>query len=125
MRFATRVFLIAGIYGILALIPQYFTKPPAERAEFFYGFIGIALAWQIAFILIARDVVRFRPLMLVGVVEKLSFGIPAVVLYLQGRIKADMLAAGVIDLVLATLFTISWRRTAARRAGVPPATSGA
>ena len=79
MQFAKRVFLIAAVYGVIALIPQYFRPAPAERAEFFYGFIGIAIAWQIVFFLISRDPVRFRRLMLVGIVEKIAFGIPAIV----------------------------------------------
>ena len=114
MQFAKRVFLIAAVYGVIALIPQYFRPAPAERAEFFYGFIGIAIAWQIVFFLISRDPVRFRPLMLVGIVEKIAFGIPAIVLYAQGWLAMEMLAAGVIDLVLAVLFLIAWKRTAPR-----------
>jgi hypothetical protein len=111
MRFAKWVFLIAGVYGVLALLPQYFVKPSADRPDFFYGFIGIALAWQIVFILIAREPVRFRPLMAVAVLEKVSFGIPALILFSQGRIPRQMLLAGSIDLLLAVLFTVSWLRT--------------
>lgn len=111
MRFAKWVFLIAGIYGVAALLPQYFVKPSADRPDFFYGFIGIALAWQIVFILISRDVTRFRPLMPVAILEKWSFGIPAVILFTQGRIPREMLLAGSVDLVLSVLFLISWLRT--------------
>jgi hypothetical protein len=111
MRFAKWVFLIAGIYGVLALLPQYFVKPSADRPDFFYGFVGIALVWQLAFILISRDVARFRPLMPVAVLEKLAFGIPAVILFTQRRIPAEMLLAGSTDLLLAVLFAISWLRT--------------
>ena len=113
MRFAKWVFLIAGIYGAVALLPQYFVKPSADRPDFFYGFIGIALAWQLVFIVISRDVIRFRPLMLVAILEKWSFGIPAVILFTQGRIPREMLLAGSIDLVLSVLFLISWLRTRA------------
>lgn len=105
------MFLIAGIYGVAALLPQYFVKPSADRPDFFYGFIGIALVWQLAFILISRDVVRFRPLMPIAVLEKWSFGIPAVILFTQGRIPREMLLAGSVDLVLSVLFLIAWLRT--------------
>jgi len=75
-RFAKRVFLVAGIYGIVVLLPQYFVEwalalpMPMRRPEQFYGFIGVALTWQFLFLVIARDVERYRPLMLVGVLEK-------------------------------------------------------
>ena len=112
MTFPRRVFLLAGIYGIIALLPQYFLEerigvempPPITHPEHFYGFVGVALAWQLAFLLIARDPVRFRPLMPVAVLEKLTFGVAAVVLYTQGRVAGSVLSFGLIDLLLAALF---------------------
>jgi len=117
--FARRVFRIAAIYGILVLAPQYFLEarlaidfpPPLTHPEHFYGFIGIALVWQLVFLLIASDVQRYRPLMLVAVLEKLAFGIPAWVLYLQGRAAMPVAAAGTIDLVLGALFMATYLRT--------------
>lgn len=119
MKFARITFLVAAVYGILALAPQYFlegyiarTDPPAiTHPEFFYGFIGVALAFQIVFLIISRDPVRFRPLMLASVVEKIPFGIAAVVLYIQGRLSANILGAGLVDLVLGTLFIVSFLKT--------------
>jgi len=75
-----------------------------------------ALAWQVAFLLIARDEVRFRPFMLLGALEKVSFGGAAVVLYLQGRLAPVVLAGGVVDLLLAVLFVLAWRAVAPRPA---------
>ena len=78
-RFAKRVFLLAGTYGIVVLLPQYLIEwgldlpAPMAQPEHFYGFIGVALSWQFVFLLIARDVQRYRPLMLMGVLEKVSF----------------------------------------------------
>ena len=119
MNFARRVFLTAAVYGILVLAPQYFMAdrigrdfpPPMTHLEHFYGFIGLALVWQFVFILIARDPVRYRPIMPVAVLEKLAFGVPAVVLYLQGRLAVPVLGAGLIDLVLAVLFLTAFRLT--------------
>lgn len=120
VTFARRVFLVAAIYGVVVLLPQYFMEskigrdspPPITHPEYFYGFIGVALAWQVVFFLISRDPLRFRPLMLVGVLEKLGFGAAAVVLYLIGRLNFQMLGAGVLDLILGTLFLIAYLRTA-------------
>ena len=117
MNFARRVFLFAALYGILVLLPQYFMEakigrdypPPITHPEHFYGFIGVALAWQVAFLAIARDPVRYRLIMIPAILEKLAFGIPALVLYGQGRLPAMVTLFGAIDLVLAVLFWMSYR----------------
>ena len=115
--FARWVFLIAGIYGIVVLAPHYFMESqvaahaPVNHPEFFYGFTGVALAWQFAFLIIARDPVRYRLIMLPGIFEKVSFGIAAIVLYAQGRLPGMMLLAGCGDLVFAALFAIAFTQT--------------
>ncbi len=119
MSFAKRVFLGAAIYGLIVLLPQYFLEaktgrdfPPAiTHPEYFYGFIGIAVAWQLVFLIISRDPVRYRPVMPVAVVEKIAFGVPAIALYLTGRLSSQMLGAGVLDLILGVLFVIAYKRT--------------
>lgn len=111
-KFPSRLFLLAGIYGILVLAPQYLAETgaglalpePIRNPEHFYGFIGLALVWQLVFILISRDVERFRPLMLLAVLEKLAFGVPVLVLYARDRVNAIVLAFGLVDLVLGVLF---------------------
>ena len=122
MRFAKFTFLIAGIYGLLVLVPLYFTEqqtgreypPPITHPEYYYGFVGVAVAWQLAFLVMSRDVVRYRPLMLVAVVEKASFLIPAVLLYAQHRLSSFMFGAGIFDGILGVLFLISYLKTGGR-----------
>lgn len=117
-RFARRVYTVAGIYGLIVMFPQYFLEerigrdnpPPITHPEYFYGFIGIVLVWQLAFLVIARDPARFRALMPVTVLEKLAFAIPVMLLYAQGRIAQAALLFAAIDLVLGVLFFLSWRR---------------
>lgn len=129
MNFARRVFGIAGVYGVLVLAPQYFMEekvgrdfpPPITHPEHFYGFIGIALAWQALFLVIARDPVRFRLAMLPAVLEKLAFGGAAVALYAQGRLALPVLGVGLVDLVLAALFFVAFRRTPVAGVAAPPA----
>ncbi len=116
MKFAKYTFLGAGIYGLLVLVPQYFLEqkigadnPPAiTHPEFFYGFLGVAVAFQLVFLIISRDPVRYRTLILPSIVEKFSFAIAASVLFATGRLAAEVFAAGMIDLFLGTLFIISW-----------------
>jgi hypothetical protein len=119
MTFAKRVFFIAAILGVIVLAPQYFMEarigrdfpPPITHPEHFYGFVGVALAWQILFFIIARDPVRYRGAMIPGILEKVAFGAAAVVLYAQGRAAIPILVAGILDLIFAALFWVAWRAT--------------
>ncbi|MAT69198.1 MAG: hypothetical protein CMJ58_06695 [Planctomycetaceae bacterium] len=119
MTWTQRLFHYSGIYGLCVLLPQYFMEgrlgrefpPPVNHPEHFYGFVGVAAAWQVAFLIIARDPVRYRPMMLAGSLEKFGFGMAAVVLYLQGRLAATPLVFGVVDLVMGVLFVAAWRAT--------------
>jgi hypothetical protein len=53
VRFAKIVFIGAGIWGVIVLTPFYWLvditgrqySPPSEYPHFFYGFLGVALAW--------------------------------------------------------------------------------
>jgi hypothetical protein len=119
MNFARRLFLIAGIYGLIALLPFYFMEarigrdqPPAiTHPEYFYGFLGVGVAWQVAFLVISRDPGRFRPLMIPSVLEKATFGIAAIALFVGGRVSGQTLTFGLIDVVLGVLFLFSYLRT--------------
>lgn len=123
MLFAQRVFHVAGIYGLIALLPQYFLEkrlgvdfPPAiNHPEYFYGFIGVAAAWQVAFLIIARDPARYRPIMIPGILEKLSFGVAAIALFAAGRLAATTMAFGIVDLVWAALFLLAFKKIGAQR----------
>jgi len=127
-RFARRVFTLAGVYGLVVLVPQYFLEerigrdapPPITHPEMFYGFLGVAIAWQLCFLVIARDPARFRPVMIPAILEKLAFGLPAVVLYVQRRISGAVLFFGAIDVLLAALFLLAYRRTTARPSTATP-----
>jgi hypothetical protein len=48
--------------------------PPITHPAFYYGFVGVGLAWQVAFLIIATNPTRFRPLMVAGMIEKFSYG---------------------------------------------------
>jgi hypothetical protein len=92
MRFAQRVFTGAGIWGLVVLAPLYFSfdligrqyPPPITHPDFFYGFAGVAIAWQIAFLVIGRDPDRFQPMMLAAILEKFGYVATLTVLFLQG-----------------------------------------
>ena len=119
MTFAKWTFRLAGISGLLVLLPMYFRErgygeahPPAiSHPEFYYGFVGVAIAWQLAFLIISRDPVRFRPLMLAAIVEKATWGAATISLYLAGRLNTEMLAAGILDLAFGVAFIVAYVRT--------------
>ena len=91
------------------------TSRYVENAIGVYGFVGVVIAWQLVFLLVARHPARYRALMPVAVVEKLAFGLPALALYARHRIAGSVLAFGVIDLVLAVLFATSYVLTSPTR----------
>lgn len=123
MTFARRLFLVAGIYGLVVLVPMYFLEgvlgeqdPPAiTHPEYFYGFLGVAVAWQVAFLIIAGDPSRYRALMLPSVLEKLGYGVAVLVLLALGRVTAGPVFTGCIDLVLAALFAFAYVRVGKER----------
>lgn len=119
MIFARWVFRIAGIIGLLGVAPMYLMEdiigreqPPAiTHPEYFYGFIGVVLAWQVAFIIMSFDPIRYRPLMPAAMIEKFTFVTAAVVLLFQNRIPLPVFGASMVDLVLGILFVVAYVRT--------------
>ena len=124
MRFARIVFLIAGIWGLLVVTPLYFLfdfvgeqyPPPITHPDFYYGFVSVTLAWQIAFLLIATNPLRFRPLIPAAILEKVSYVASLGVLYAQGQLRSGQVAVGGPDLVLGLLFVAAFLKT---RGAVP------
>jgi len=122
MRFAKVAFWVAAIWGLLIIPPLYFlfdsigrnNPPPINHPDFFYGFVGVTLAWQIAFAFIAMDAVRFRPLMVPAVFEKFSYAIAVFLLVSQGRVHKPALFFAGVDATLGVLFVISYFKTPAR-----------
>jgi hypothetical protein len=119
MKFAKGVFWVAGIWGVLVITPLYFMfdligkkDPPAiTHPGFYYGFVGCALAWQIAFLIIGANPVRLRLMMIPSVVEKFTYGVAVVSLVMQGRMhRTDLVFAGT-DLTLGVLFVVAFVKT--------------
>ena len=122
MKFAKLIFLVAGIYGLIVMLPQYFLEskigvdspPPISHPEFYYGFIGVTVAWQIVFLVLSSDPIRYRPMMIAAVLEKLSFAAAIAMLFTQQRVSWLMLAPAGIDLLLSILFVAAYLKTSPR-----------
>jgi len=123
VKFAKIVFLVAGIYGALILAPIYFmegkigreTPPAITHPEYFYGFLGAGLAWQVLFLVLSRDPERYRAMILPSVLEKVSYGIALVVLFSQHRLPLSVLAVGSVDWLFAFLFLAAFFMTKSAR----------
>jgi hypothetical protein len=119
MKFAKIVFGIAGVYGLLVITPLYFTynmigrldPPPLTHPQFYFGLLGVTMAWQFVFLVIATDPSRFRPMMILALVEKVSYVLAVVVLYLQSRMTPLQSLTAVPDALLGLLFVFAFFKT--------------
>jgi hypothetical protein len=119
VRFAKTVFVIAGIWGIVVLTPLYWLvdvtgrhyHPPMDYPQFFYGFFSVAMAWQIAFLIIGSNPARFRSLMIPSMLEKFGYVLTLAWLYGQARISTQDAQAAVPDLLLGVLFVVAFTKT--------------
>ena len=121
MRFARYVFIGAGVWGIVVLTPLYWLvdvtghhyAPPTDYPQFFYGFLSVAMAWQIAFLMIGSNPMRFRSLMIPSIIEKLGYVSTLAILYNLARIPAIDTQPVIPDLLLGLLFIVALVKTRA------------
>jgi hypothetical protein len=119
MRLARWVFLLAGISGVVLVVPPFFLEqqtgrdyPPAvTHPEYYYGFFGVTLAWQVLFLVIASDPVRYRAAMLPAMLEKASFAVAIPILYALGRVAGVWLGFAAMDATWLVLFAAAYLRT--------------
>jgi hypothetical protein len=119
LKFAKIIFTLAGIWGILITLPVYFlydfigkqSPPPINHPEFYYGFVGVTLAWQVVFLLVGRDPYKYRMMMIPAVREKCAYVLANLVLFLRHNISASQAVPSISDLVLATLFIAAFVKT--------------
>jgi hypothetical protein len=119
IRLSKISFRLSGIYGIALLALMYFLEdrigrdsPPAiTHPEFYYGFLGVTLAWQIAFLIVASDPLRYRPIMIAAMVEKFGYVVALALLAINHRVEGLPLAVfGGMDLIWGVLFLICYLR---------------
>ena len=74
-------------------------------------FVSITFAWQIVFLVIATDPLRYRPIMAAALVEKFGYIATLGVLYAQGQIQFGQFAVVGPDVVLGLLFIAAFLKT--------------
>ena len=119
MTFPKWLFRIAGLLGLVIVLPMYFVErqygtdyPPAiTHPEFYYGFVGVTLACQIMFLIISVDPVRYRPMMIAAIAEKLTYVTATTLLIFTGRTPGVLMLSVAMDLTLGILFVAAFLRT--------------
>lgn len=117
MHFCRLVFLIATIYGLLVIVPTYFSEglvgrldpPEISQPAYYYGFIGGALAWQIVYFLVALDPLRLRPFIVLSALAKLGLVVTVACLLYHGRVSWLFATPVMGDLVFGLLFLYAYR----------------
>ncbi|MBS0361697.1 MAG: hypothetical protein JSR98_09975 [Proteobacteria bacterium] len=118
MRLAKWIYGLSAVWGLLVLTPLLFLRRQIEaqttvftHPEYFYGFLAVALTFQLVFLTIARDPARLRPLMPLTVLEKWSWGVVAWAFFLQGQTQAAVVVFASIDMAIGLLFALAWAKT--------------
>ena len=119
MKFTRIVYALAATYGFISLVPSYFLletvgryAPPAiNHPEFYYGFVGLALLWQLIYVLMATDPLRYRAIMPIAVLEKFAYTVPVLILYSFGRVHLNIVRTAFVDPIFGILFIMAYFRT--------------
>jgi hypothetical protein len=119
MKTARYAFGVAAIYGLLTIIPLFFNEqklgieypPLITHAEYFYSFAAVTLVWQIVFICIALNPLKYRPVMPFCVMEKLCLVPTFIILFPQGRFPALWIPLLMIDIVFGAGFLVAFIKT--------------
>lgn len=117
--FAKRVFQIAGVWGLLILTVAYAAhflsgdewSVVTSHPQYVHGFFLVTLAWQVAFLIIATDPVRYRLLMLAAMLEKFPFTLATILLYTASSVTVSALVVGLVDGVFGVLFAVAYIMT--------------
>jgi hypothetical protein len=84
--------------------------PPAiNRPEFYFA--GVTLAWQVMFLVIGSDPVRYRVAMLPAMLEKAGFALAVPILYAAERVTVVWLGFAAMDATWLVLFVVAYLRT--------------
>ena len=121
MKFATWTFRVAGVVGLLVTIPLLFGESVmgVRQPEFYYGFVFLNICWQIAYVVVSLDPVRYRPVVLPAILAKGSGAATLIWLFLQGRISGQWVPAAATDAAFSILFIIAYWATRRMLPGQP------
>jgi hypothetical protein len=104
---------MAAISGLLSTVPLALSEKVMEvkQPEFFYGFVFLNICWQISYLFLSSNPVRYRPMMIPAFLAKGSGTVALTWLYLLGRVSGQWIAVGTLDGVIAVLFLVAFWAT--------------
>jgi hypothetical protein len=115
MKLARWVFLIAGIFGLIPVVPLVYTTMVkgeailpdfASMGSFFSVSVFQYVCWQISYIILARDPVRFRSMIILAFFVEITAPLNPLWLFLYGfRL---WISIAVVDFLLAILFVVAF-----------------
>ena len=116
MKFVKWIFRTAGVFGLLTMIPIIFAEklieqimPPAvNHPEFFYGFVLLNICWQMLYLILSKDPLRYRMMILPAFLAKASAPLAIVWLVLQDRIPSQWMQTAIMDGAFALLFLVAF-----------------
>ena len=99
MKLAKWIFLIAGVFGLLSTIPLAFAEKMmgVKQPEYYYGFVFLDICWQILYLLLSSNPVRYRLMMIPSFLAKGSGTVALTWLYLLERVSSQWIAIGAVD----------------------------
>lgn len=110
MKPAQWIFRIAGVFGLVATVPLAFAEKMmgVKQPEYYYGFVFLDICWQILYLVLSSNPVRYRPMMIPAFLAKASGTVALSWLYLLGRVSCQWVAIGAVDGVFAVLFLVAF-----------------
>jgi len=113
MRLAKWIFLLAGVSGLLCTVPLLFAENTmgGRQAEFYYGFVCLDICWQILYLFLSSDPIRYRPMTIAAFLAKGSGTIALTWLYLLARVSVQWIVIGAVDGIFAMFFAIAYWAT--------------
>lgn len=116
MNFAKWIFRLSAIIGSITLIPFLFLEdviakaypPGISHPEHYYAFLLLALCFQVLFLIISFDPVRYRMMIIPAILEKFSYVLCLATLFAKDRLGFETLVAASPDLIWGILFIAAY-----------------
>jgi hypothetical protein len=116
MAFARLAYLLAGLWGVVVIALGYASYVTGAdqslaaiaRPEMIHGFFLTAMPWQLLFLVISRDPLRYNAVMPVTVLEKLPFAAITLAMFAKGQVSPTMGFFAAMDGLLGVCFCVAY-----------------
>ena|SRR5215469_17243985 len=116
------IFRVAAVLDILALTPILFfpnrignpVPRPLTEPEYFHGFLALSLLFALLNLVIATDPIRYRPVMLISILQKFVYPMAIFGLLSTHRVPATKSFYAGTEFLFGLLFILALVRTPKR-----------